>query len=85
MVIVIMLLQQRSAPKRRAITLVEDFKFHTRTVGGNGTWGAMDKVLIEEEIHCLCVFNGEHSPKELTQGLQARLWSEVLAHCFPRS
>lgn len=39
MVIVIMLPQQHSAPKTRAIMLVEDFKFHTRTVGGNGTWG----------------------------------------------
>lgn len=39
MVIVIMLPQQHSAPKRRAIMLLEDFKFHTRTVGGNGTWG----------------------------------------------
>lgn len=68
-----MLPQQRGAPKRGAITLAEDFKFHTRTVGGNGTWGALDKVLIEEAIHHLCVFQGERSSKELMQGLQTGL------------
>lgn len=35
----IMLPQHHRAPKRRTFTLVEGFKFHTRTVGGNGTWG----------------------------------------------
>ena len=53
-VIVIMLPQQSGAPKRRTITLVEDFKFHTRAMGGNRTWGAMDKVLIEEAIYNTC-------------------------------
>lgn len=47
--------QQHGAPKRRAIMLMEDFKFHIRTVGGNGTWEALDKVLIEEVIHHLHV------------------------------
>lgn len=62
-VIVIMLPQQCGALKRGAITLVEDFKFHTRTVEGNGTSGALDKVLIEETIHHPCVFHGKHSCK----------------------
>lgn len=44
-------------PRREEqITLVKDFKFHTCTVGRNRTRGALDKVLIEEVIHNLCVF-----------------------------
>ena len=82
--IVIMLPQQRRAPKRSAITLVEDFKFHTRAVGGNGTWGGFGQgANWRDDTPPVCV-----PMRAFIQiadaGASTRLWSEALARCFPR-
>lgn len=72
--------QQRGALKRRAIMLMEDFKFHIQTVGGNGTWEALDKVLIEEVIHHLHVCSkASIHPNSWCRSFK---WSEAMLTAF---
>ncbi|CAB1441322.1 unnamed protein product [Pleuronectes platessa] len=68
--VVIMLLQRHGFLKRRAVWRI--FKFQACTVGGNKTWGALDKVLIEEAMLNLCVFLGSES-REICQWLRCRM------------
>lgn len=78
-VIVIMLPQQCGALKRRAITLVEDLKFHTRTVGGNRTWGGFGQG---------ANWGGDAPPVCVPRRAFIQIADagcEALADCFPRA